>query len=131
MQLRPRNDPAIAAVVLFVLAGLSDTNWPDFRALGLAWLRRLLPRRALGWGERTFGSSSGGRPDDGRVSSVPEVPAPGEDHRGAGALHRRDHVRVALRAAWLDQRGHTRIESKPRPVREGEERIRGEYRAVE
>ena len=39
-----------------------------------------------------------------RPSSMTEVPAPGEDHRGAGAFHRGDDVRVPLRAARLDQR---------------------------
>ena len=41
---------------------------------------------------------------------MPEVPAPGEDHRGAGALHRADHVAVPLRASGLDQRPHSRRE---------------------
>ena len=59
-------------------------------------------------------------------ASVAKVPAPGEDHRGAGALDRLDHVEVALRAARLDERGHAGIERQPRPVGEREERVRGE-----
>src|SRR5262249_59544114 len=35
----------------------------------------------------------------------------------------------ALRAAWLDDRGHAVVERCLRPVREGEERIRREHRA--
>jgi hypothetical protein len=50
----------LAAVVLFVLAALSDTNWPEFAGLGLACFAGSFLASALGWGERTFGTSSRG-----------------------------------------------------------------------
>ncbi len=48
----------LVAVVLFVLAALSDTNWPEFTGLGLAAFAGSFLASALGWGDRTFGSSS-------------------------------------------------------------------------
>src|SRR3954451_4488142 len=62
-------------------------------------------------------------------TSVPEVPAPGEDHRRARGLHRGDHLVVARRAARLDQRRDARLEGELRPVREREERVAGEHPA--
>ena len=42
----------LVAVVLFVLAALSDTNWPEFAGLGLAAFAGSFLASALGWGDR-------------------------------------------------------------------------------
>ena len=47
----------LVAVVLFVLAAFSDTNWPEFAGLGLAAFAGSFLASALGWGDRTFGTS--------------------------------------------------------------------------
>lgn len=50
----------IAAVALFVLAWLIDDSWADLVALGLAAFAGSFLVEALGLGDRTFGTSSGG-----------------------------------------------------------------------
>src|SRR4249920_4048714 len=62
---------------------------------------------------------------------MPEVAAVGEDHRGSGSHDSLDHFLVALRAAGLDESRDARVERELRPVREGEERIRGENGPLE
>ena len=59
--------------------------------------------------------------------SVPEVAHAGEEHRGAGPVRGRDHVRVALRAARLHERGDAGRGAHLQPVREREERVRGAH----
>jgi hypothetical protein len=49
----------IVAIALFVLGALSDTNWPEFTGLGLAAFAGSFLASALGWGDRTFGTSGG------------------------------------------------------------------------
>ena len=115
----------LVAVVLFVLAVFSDENYADFLALGLAaFAGAFLATRSATPTDRSAARTA--RAAAPAPSSVPEVPAPGEDHRGAGGFDRVDHVGVALRAARLDQRRHARVEREPRAVREREERVRGE-----
>ena len=50
-------------------------------------------------------------------SSVPEVPAAGEDHRRAGRVDGLDHLGVAARAARLDQAVDARVERELRARR--------------
>ncbi len=47
----------LAAVALFVLGALSDSNYAEFTGLGLAAFAGSFLVSALGWGDRTFGSS--------------------------------------------------------------------------
>ena len=47
----------LVAVVLFVLAWLSDDNYADFLALGLAAFAAAFLATGLGYGDRTFGGS--------------------------------------------------------------------------
>ena len=47
----------LVAVVLFVLAWLVDDNFTDFLALGLAAFSGAFLSDALGFADRTFGSS--------------------------------------------------------------------------
>jgi hypothetical protein len=60
MQFGLRTILLIAAVVLFVLAWLIDDSWTDLIALGLVAFAGSFLVDALGLGERTFGTSSGG-----------------------------------------------------------------------
>src|SRR5207237_5768827 len=63
--------------------------------------------------------------------SVAEVAAAREDHGYAGSLDGGDDLRVALRAAGLDDRGDPRVERELRAVREREEPVGGEDAAAE
>jgi hypothetical protein len=45
----------VAAIVCFVIAIFSDTNWPDWIAIGLALTTGAVLARDLGWADRTFG----------------------------------------------------------------------------
>ena len=47
----------LAAVVLFVIAVFSDENWSDLVALGLAAFAGAFLSEALGYADRTFGST--------------------------------------------------------------------------
>ena len=125
MNLGLRTILLLVAVVLFVIAVFADDPTQPLVASGLAAFAGAFLSDALGYADRTFEQHAAAATQP-APSSVPEVPAPGEDHRGAGTLDRLDHVRVALRAARLDQRGHARVEREPRAVREREERVRGE-----
>jgi len=60
MQLGLRTILLIAAVVLFVLAWLINDSWVDLVALGLTAFAASFLVDALGMGDRTFGSPSGG-----------------------------------------------------------------------
>jgi hypothetical protein len=62
---------------------------------------------------------------------VAEVAAAGEDHRRARRVCRRDHLGVALRAAGLDDSGHTGLECELGPVGEREKGVGGERGAAE
>ena len=48
----------LVAVVLFVLAWLSDDNYADFLALGLAAFSGAFLATALGFGDRSLGGST-------------------------------------------------------------------------
>jgi hypothetical protein len=52
----------LVAVVLFVIAVFTDTNWPEFIALGLAAFAFAFVTDALGWADRTFNTAT--RRDD-------------------------------------------------------------------
>jgi hypothetical protein len=60
MQLGLRTILLIVAVVLFVLAWLINDSYGDLIALGLTAFAGSFLVDALGLGERTFGTSSGG-----------------------------------------------------------------------
>ena len=47
----------LAAVVLFVIGVFSDKNWPDLIALGLAAFAGAFLSDALGWADRTIGTT--------------------------------------------------------------------------
>jgi hypothetical protein len=47
----------LAAVVLFVLAVFTDDNWSDLVAFGLAAFAGAFLSDALGYADRTFGST--------------------------------------------------------------------------
>ena len=47
----------LVAVVLFVLAWLSDENFTNFLAIGLAAFAAAFLATGLGYGDRTFGGS--------------------------------------------------------------------------
>jgi hypothetical protein len=47
----------LAAVVLFVIGVFSDENWPDLIALGLAAFAGAFLSDALGWADRTIGTT--------------------------------------------------------------------------
>ena len=47
----------LAAVVLFVIGVFSDENWPDLIALGLAAFAGVFFSDALGWADRTIGTT--------------------------------------------------------------------------
>ncbi len=53
----------LAAVVLFVLCVFSEENYADLLALGLAAFAGAFLSDALGWADRTFGTSTGDRRD--------------------------------------------------------------------
>ena len=55
----------------------------------------------------------------GRAVSVPEVPPPGEHHREAVFVGRRNHLRVPHRAAGLHDRGRAAAATASRPSRNG------------
>ncbi len=57
MQFGLRTILLLVAVVLFVLAWLVDDNFTDFLTLGLAAFAGAFLVEALGWGERTFGTT--------------------------------------------------------------------------
>src|SRR5687768_7098648 len=61
---------------------------------------------------------------------VPEVPAAGEDHHRAGALHRGGYLGVPLGAPGLDDRRDAGVERDLGAVREGEEAIRRQDRPL-
>jgi hypothetical protein len=60
MNLGLRTILMLVATVLFVIAVFTDTNWPEFIALGLAAFAFAFVTDALGWGDRTFGTTSSG-----------------------------------------------------------------------
>ena len=47
-----------AAVVLFLVALFSDENWSDLVALGLLAFAGAFLAEGLGWGDRTFGTTT-------------------------------------------------------------------------
>ena len=47
----------LAAVVLFVIGVFSDENWPYLIALGLAAFAGAFLSDALGWADRTIGTT--------------------------------------------------------------------------
>jgi hypothetical protein len=57
MQFGLRTILLLVAVVLFILAWLIEDNYTDLLALGLAAFAGGFLVEALGWGERTFGTS--------------------------------------------------------------------------
>jgi hypothetical protein len=63
MNLGLRTILLLVATVLFVIAVFSDTNWPDFIALGLAAFAFAFVTDALGWADRTFNTSTTRRDD--------------------------------------------------------------------
>ena len=48
----------LVATVLFIISVFTDTNWPEFIALGLAAFAFAFVTDALGWADRTFGTST-------------------------------------------------------------------------
>jgi hypothetical protein len=48
----------LVAIVLFVLAAFSDTNYPEFTGLGLAAFAGSFLAATLGYADKTFGGSS-------------------------------------------------------------------------
>src|SRR5215475_14355921 len=65
-----------------------------------------------------------------RNRSVPEVPRAGEHHGDAVVVGGLDHLVVAHRAARLDHRGGAGLDSHQEAVREWEEGIGGDHRAL-
>jgi hypothetical protein len=57
MNLGLRTILLLVAVVLFVIAVFSDTRWPDLMALGLASFAAAFLSDALGYADRTFGTT--------------------------------------------------------------------------
>src|SRR4051794_40475622 len=62
---------------------------------------------------------------------VPEVAAPGEDHRRTGAPDGGDHLVVTSRAARLHDGGRPALERELGPIAEREERVGGKRGACE
>ena len=62
MNLGLRTILLLVATALFVIAVFTDTNWPEFIALGLAVFAFAFATDALGWADRTFGTP--GQRDD-------------------------------------------------------------------
>jgi hypothetical protein len=58
MQFGVRTILLLVAMVLFVLGAFSDTNWPEFIGLGLAVVAAAFLSEALGWADRTFGTTT-------------------------------------------------------------------------
>ena len=56
MNLGLRTILLLAAVVLFVIALFSDSNYSDLLALGLAAFAGAFLSDAVGWADRTFGT---------------------------------------------------------------------------
>src|SRR5829696_9512416 len=65
-----------------------------------------------------------------RPASVPEVTPGREHHRDPRCFARRDHLVVALRPAWLDDRLDTGLDRELGAVGEREERVRRQDRPV-
>ena len=61
---------------------------------------------------------------------MPEMPHAGEHHRDARRVGRRDHLGVAQRPAGLDHRRRAGLDRRQQPVREREERVGGDDRAL-
>lgn len=57
MNLGLRTILLLLAVILFVIAIFSDTRWPDMMALGLAAFAGAFLSDAMGWADRTVGST--------------------------------------------------------------------------
>ena len=57
MNLGLRTILLLAAVVLFVIAVFSDSNYGDLLALGLAAFAGAFLSDAVGWADRTFGTT--------------------------------------------------------------------------
>jgi hypothetical protein len=57
MNLGLRTILLLAAVVLFVIALFADENYSDLLALGLAAFAGAFLSDAIGWADRTFGST--------------------------------------------------------------------------
>jgi len=57
MQFGLRTILLLVAVVLFLIALFSDENYSDLLALGLAAFAGAFLADALGWGERSFGTT--------------------------------------------------------------------------
>jgi hypothetical protein len=57
MNLGVRTILLLAAVILFVIALFSDENYSDLLALGLAAFAGAFLADALGWADRTFGTT--------------------------------------------------------------------------
>jgi hypothetical protein len=57
MNLGLRTILLLIAVILFVIAIFSDTRWPDMMALGLAAFAGAFLSDAMGWADRTIGST--------------------------------------------------------------------------
>ena len=58
MNLGLRTILLLAAVVLFVIAVFTETNWPEFIALGLAAFAAAFASDALGLGDRSFNTTT-------------------------------------------------------------------------
>jgi hypothetical protein len=58
MNLGLRTILLLVAVVLFVIAVFTDTNWPEFIALGLAAFAAAFASDALGWADRSFNTTT-------------------------------------------------------------------------
>ena len=56
MNLGLRTILLLVATVLFIIAVFTDTNWPEFIALGLGAFALAFATDALGWADRTFGT---------------------------------------------------------------------------
>jgi hypothetical protein len=57
MNLGVRTILLLVAVVFFILAVFSDTRWPDMIGIGLAAFAGAFLSDALGYADRTFGTS--------------------------------------------------------------------------
>src|SRR5262245_48312516 len=62
--------------------------------------------------------------------SMLEVPHPGEQHRDVALARHRDDLLVADRAARLDHRDGARVQAGLQRVREREERVARDHRAL-
>lgn len=62
--------------------------------------------------------------------SMPEMACAGEDHREPGGIRGRDHLRVALRPPWLDNRRGAGLRRGREPIGERKKRVRSDDRTL-